>query len=409
MTSNRVLIVEENSMVPLDRRVWYEATTLRDAGWQVVVICPGYRDAHVGPGTLKSDDQPEDLDGVTVYRYPLTFAEHGIASYLGEYFSAFVSIARLSWRVWRKGHFDIIHICNPPDIFFPIGLFYRFLGAKFVFDHHDLFSESVAWRYRGLSGRLLYIVARVAEYLTLRSANAVIVTNESYRRIALERTDVSEEKVIVVRNGPKADEFVPLDPVPDLKRGFPYLACFVGLMGEEDGIANLVEIIRHTVCELKRQDILFVLIGDGPERETALDRIQTLGLERFVEMPGLILDDNVLRKYMSTADVFLSPEPWTPMNAKSTFIKIGEYMIMGKPTVAFDLEESRYTAKNAAVLVRPGNIPEFSQAVSDLLDDPERRNRMGKYGQQRARDYLAWEHQSKHLLQVYRMALGQVD
>ena len=110
MASNKVLIVEENSMVPLDRRVWYEATTLRDAGWQVVVICPGYRDTRTGPGALKSADQPKDLDGVTVYRYPLTFAEHGILSYLGEYVSAFVSIARLSWRVWRKGRFGIIHI-----------------------------------------------------------------------------------------------------------------------------------------------------------------------------------------------------------------------------------------------------------------------------------------------------------
>src|ERR1035441_3625765 len=144
----RVLIIVENNWVPIDRRVWYEATTLRDAGWQVIVICPDAKGAHAGRGIDRQRRPKEEiLEGINVYRFPLTFAERGIASYIREYFTAFIYIAWLSWKVWRRHGFDILHVCNPPDIFFPLGLFYRLLGARFVFDHHDLFPEFVAFRY----------------------------------------------------------------------------------------------------------------------------------------------------------------------------------------------------------------------------------------------------------------------
>jgi glycosyltransferase involved in cell wall biosynthesis len=405
--TRKVLIVEENSYPPFDIRVWYEATALRDAGWQVTVICPAATGVHADKETSGVTGTPENLDGVTVYRFPLTFAEGSVFSYLVEYLSAFASIVWLSWRVWRDGRFDIIHFCNPPDIFFPIGLLYRLLGARVVFDHHDLFPEFVTWRYHGLLGRLLYVIARVTEYLSLRSANAVISTNQSYRRIAMERGGISEDRVLVVRNGPKINEFVPVEPVPALKRGFPYLVCYAGVMGHEDGVLELLTSIRYIVHDLGRRDILFVLLGDGAVRSQALDNVAAWGLETVVDMPGMIQDRLLLRRYMCTADVLLSPEPLTPLNVHSTFIKVGEYMAMGKPTVAYDLDGTRHTAGRAAVYVEPGNIQEFGQAIVTLLDDPERRQRMGDIGRQRILNHLGWEHQQQNLFRAYAIALAE--
>jgi len=401
----RVLIIVENSWVPIDRRVWYEATTLRDAGWQVIVICPDAKGAHAGRGIDRQRRPKEEiLEGINVYRFPLTFAERGIASYIREYFTAFIYIAWLSWKVWRRHGFDILHVCNPPDIFFPLGLFYRLLGASFVFDHHDLFPENVVWRYPKLSGRLMYLLARIAEYLSFRSANAVIATNESYRRIAIERGGVPAGRVITVRNGPKIDAFVPVEPVVALKRGFPFMVCFVGIMGDEDGVLQMLDVVRHIIGELGRQDILFVLIGDGASRPRALADIAAEGLDRVVDMPGMIRDDLRLRQYMSTADVFVSPEPLTPMNTRSTFIKIGEYMAIGKPIVAFDLCETRYTAQDAACYVSPGDLRGFGEAIVDLLDDPERSRQIGIKGRQRILGELGWEHQSQNLFRAYALA-----
>jgi len=400
----RAIIAEENSTVPLDIRVWYEATTLRDAGWDVVTVCPVGSYGLLGGAASNTKGAPEILEGVGIYRFPLNQAERGAFSYLGEYATAFVSIARVCWRIWRKGRFDIIQFCNPPDIFFPIALFFRALGARVIFDHHDLFPELVAGRFPGFAGRILYALARASEYLTFRAANVVISTNESYRQIAVKRGRVPRDRTVIVRNGPKIGQFVPVEADPAIRRGFPFLVCYAGVMGPEDGIPELVAAIRYIIQEEGRRDILFVLLGDGAARSQALATVKAWNLEAFVDMPGMIRDKAVVRRYLSTADVLLSPEPLTPLNNRSTFVKVGEYMAMGKPVVAFDLAETRITAEGAAVYVEPGDVRGFGRAVLMLLDDPERRKRMGEIGRQRVLGQLGWEHQEQSLLQAYELA-----
>lgn len=406
MTGDKtVLIVEENSSVPLDKRVWYEATTLRDAGWQVAVICPA---SSRTPGGKHIDTTrvPEILEGIKIYRFPTSEAWRGILSYLREYLTAFFAIAGISWRVWRERRFDVIHFCNPPDIFSPIALFYRLLGASVVFDHHDLFPELVLWRYHGLASRVFYAGARVGEYLSFHSANVVISTNESYRRVALGRGQVSPERVVVVRNGPKREQFIPVEPVPGMKRGFPHMVAFAGVMGPEDGVDELLQSIRYIVCDLGRRDILFVLLGDGSARAQAQANVKAWEVEGFVDFPGMIRDDVLLRQYLCTADVLLSPEPLTPLNLCSTFIKVGEYMALGKPIVAYELPETRHTAQDAAVYIQPGDTQAFGQAILALLDDLPRRQNMGEIGQKRIAEYLSWEYQKGELLRAYAIALS---
>jgi glycosyltransferase involved in cell wall biosynthesis len=401
----RALIIEENSSVPIDKRVWYEATTLRDAGWDVSVVCPTELNSSDSKGTQRMYTL-EILEGVRVYRFPLVRSQ-GVLGYLREYLSAFWSIAHVSSHVWRELRFDVIHFCNPPDLFSPIAMFYRLLGVSVVFDHHDLFPELVLWRYHGLVAHVLYAIARLGEYLTFRSANAVISTNESYRRIALERGKVPPERIVVVRNGPKKDQFVPVDPVPSLKRGFSYMVAYAGVMGPEDGVTELLQSIRFLVHNLGRRDILFALLGDGALRARAQADIVSWGLEDVVNFPGMIRDDVLLRQYLCTADVLVSPEPLTPLNMRSTFIKVGEYMALGKPIVAYELPETQCTAQDAAIYIKPGDTQAFGRAILTLLNDKKRRRDMGELGRKRVVECLSWEHQQGELLRAYTIARGE--
>jgi glycosyltransferase involved in cell wall biosynthesis len=86
-------------------------------------------------------------------------------------------------------------------------------------------------------------------------------------------------------------------------------------------------------------------------------------------------------------------------------VKISEYMAMARPIVSFDLAESRFGAKEAAVFARSGDHAGFARLVSDLLDDPERRAAMGAYGRARVESLLAWEYQERSLLAAYRRAV----
>lgn len=403
MRPGHVLFIIENNWVPVDRRVWYEATTLRDAGWNVSIICPYDIDGSQYENNNRTIR--ETVDGVDVFRFPLKFAKSGIKNYIYEYISAFINIAYLSLKARIRSNFDIIHLSNPPDLFFPIGLFYRILGGKFVFDHHDLFPEMVLGRYNGVSGKIFYFVARIFEFLSLHSANIVLASNDSYKKIDQDRSKLAENKVIVVRNGPKIQEFTSTDPVEELRNGYRYLVCFVGIMGEDDGLRGLVESIRYIIKDLGRTDIFFAIVGDGPSRSEVSKNISRWGLERFVDLPGMIMDDFKLRQYISSSDLCVSPEPPTPLNKYSTFIKVGEYMALGKPIVAYDLEETRNTAGGAAVYIHPGDIEAFGNAVVHLLDDPKRRRLMGTVGKQRIKKQFSWEHQQTNLIRAYQQLM----
>ena len=164
----RVLIIVENLPVPFDRRVWSEATTLRDAGHTVSVICPkspNYPQAH------------EVIDGIAIYRHPLPVEARGAAAYFIEYPIALLWEFLLALRIWRRHGFDVIHACNPPDLIFLIGLVLKiFAGKSFVFDHHDASPEVYEAKF-GRRGFLWHLL-RLAEKLTFKTADIAIATNE---------------------------------------------------------------------------------------------------------------------------------------------------------------------------------------------------------------------------------------
>lgn len=394
-----VLIIVENQPYFTDTRVKSEAAALREAGWRVHVICPD-----VSPGSRGERPpryQTRELDGVMVRSYRTDFAERGLVGYLKEYLGSLFHITRLSLRIFRSDGFSVVHLCNPPDILFLIGGFYKLLGRKVIFDHHDLFPEMILSRHQGLARRVLYRASRVLEFLTFRTADAVLSTNRSYRDIAVGRGRVREDDVFVVRNGPRAGEIVPLAPEPTLKKGFPFMACYAGIMGLEDGVLELMQVIRHIVVERRRTDILFCLLGDGAAWNEAAERARVWGIQGAVDMPGMVLDRALFCRYLSTADIMLAPELSNPHNNKSTFIKIAEYMAMEKPIVAYDLVETRFTAGDAAAYVRSGDADAYATAIVTLLDDPARRASMGRIGSDRVKTRFQWEHQKEHLLRAY--------
>lgn len=131
--SPSVLIIVENLTVPLDRRVWQEARTLREAGYTVSVICP-----RGGKYTASY----EVLEGIHVFRHPLPFEADGALGYALEYSCALFWEFVLSVRAYFKVGFDVIQACNPPDLIFLVAGFWKHLfGKPFVFDHHDINPE----------------------------------------------------------------------------------------------------------------------------------------------------------------------------------------------------------------------------------------------------------------------------
>lgn len=385
----RVLIIVENLPVPFDRRVWQEATTLQQAGYQVSIICPkskGYERGH------------EVIDGIYIYRHSLPIEASGALGYAMEYTWALFWWFFLAWRVLLSRGFDVIHACNPPDTIFLVGGFFKLFGKKFIFDHHDINPEL----YEAKFGRrdLFYKLLVALERWTFRTADVSIATNESYKRIAIERGGKRPERVFVVRSGPDLRRLKIIPPVPELKKGRRYLVGYVGTMGKQEGIDYLLRAAQHIVRDLKRTDIHFGLVGGGTELEEMKTYAQSLGVGEYVTFTGRVPDQQML-EMLNTADVCVNPDVANEMNDKSTMNKIMEYMALGKPIVQFDLTEGRYSAREASLYAEKNDERDLARKILQLLDDPGLRTKMGRFGRSRVESELEWKYEVPKLLAAY--------
>ena len=387
--ARRILIIVENLPVPFDRRVWNEATTLVQAGYEVSVICP------VGSGALA---RREIIDGVHIYRHPL-FEARTMYFYFVEYGVSLFWEFLLAFRVYFERGFDVIHACNPPDLIFLVGGFFKlFFGKKFVFDHHDINPELFEAKFGKTN--FLYRIIVALERWTFAISDISIATNNSYRAIATGRGRMKPDRVFVVRSGPNLERLKILPPDPSLKKGRTYCVGYVGVMGAQEGLSYLLEAARYIIHDLKRSDIQFCIAGGGPELERLKALAVALDVAEYVTFTGRISDEQLL-KILNTADVCVNPDECNDMNDKSTMNKIMEYMTLAKPIVQFDLTEGRFTAQEASLYARLNDPVDFADKILELLADEERRKRLGEFGRKRVLEHLAWPHEAPKLLEAY--------
>jgi glycosyltransferase involved in cell wall biosynthesis len=385
----RVLIIVQNLPLPFDRRVWQEATELAANGYTVSVICPK------GKGYEKSY---ELMNNVHIHRHPLPFEANGVFGYLLEYSVSLLFEFLLAFKILCTRGFDVIHACNPPDNIFLIGGFFKLFRKKFLFDHHDINPEL----YEAKFGRrdLFYKLMLLWERLTFMAADVSIATNNSYREIALTRGKMDPDKVFVVRSGPSLERMKIIPPVPELKRGRPFLIGYVGVMGKQEGIEYLIEVARILVHDTKRNDVHFALVGGGPALEDMKQLAEQKQVAEYMTFTGRA-PDRVLLEVLNTSDICVNPDEVNPMNDKSTMNKIMEYMALGKPIIQFDVTEGRFSAGPASLYAKANDAKAMADAVVYLLDRPALRAQMGRQGRLRVEEELAWPYEAPKLLAAY--------
>jgi glycosyltransferase involved in cell wall biosynthesis len=396
MRKNRsILIIIQNLTVPIDRRVWQEATSLRRHGFGVAIICPkmgAYTEAY------------ERLEDVDIYRYPLIYeADKSVAGFFVEFVYCWLATLCLALKAYAHRPFHAVHACNPPDTFFALAWLFRPLGVKFVFDHHDLCPELTLAKGHARTS-LAYRAMLMLERMTLRSADAVIAPNESHRAMEMARGPVPDARITVVRSGPRRGWADVNSPHPELKRGFRHMVVYLGTMGAQDGVDHLLRAIQ-TYRTIAPDDTLFVFVGGGPDQPHMKALAIHLGLEPVVHFTGRIPDEE-LCSYLSTADVGVDPDPITEFNNLCTMNKIVEYMAFGLPIVAFDLLEHRRSAESAAVYVGNDDAA-LGHAIRDLVLDPERRETMSRFARTRFLETLAWENSERQLIAGYEQLLDR--
>jgi len=388
----RVLIVVENLPVPFDRRVWQEACALRDAGHAVTVICPQMR------GYTQAE---EVLEGIQIYRHWISGEAKSLRGFISEYASALWGELCCALKAWKRGGFDVIHLCNPPDLLFLVALpFKLFGGVKVIFDVHDLWPEMFEAKF-GKRG-LMYWAVRCAERCTLALADVVIATYQSVLRAVKERGKLHDDCAFIVRTAPNRMNTAAA-PDDTLRAGKKHLVGYIGVMGSADGVDYLVQAAKHIIHTRKRSDVQFLLMGSGPEHAELLTLRDQFGLQDHISMPGRVSDEFLCRA-LRTIDLGVACDPINAYNDHCTMNKVLEYMTFAKPMVMFGTVEGRFSAGEGAAYIRENSAELLGAAILELLDDAPRRKAIAAAGHARLTQELNWERSVVQLLAAYQKA-----
>jgi glycosyltransferase involved in cell wall biosynthesis len=388
-----VLIALQNEPYPYDRRVRQEAEALTAAG-HTVTVC--------GPTGFGFDAPREMIDGVRVLRHPQPRPGRGVISYLVEYAASLWGIRRLIRLAASEARVDAAIVCSPPDLLILPTLFLRRTGSALIFDHHDLSPElfEVKFGKRAVFQRAVLLAERFA----LRHADVVIATNDTYADLERRRGPIEDQRIFVVRNGPDPNRIYPVPACPELKQGHEELICWVGLMSKQEGLHHLLDAAEHLVRRKGRKTVGFAIVGAGDARDDLIAETARRQMSAHIHFPGRA-DDELVRAYMSTADVCVGVDEPNPMNDASTMTKIVEYMLMGRPIVQFPLTETARVCGDACLYARPGDPVHLAEQIEELLDNPSESTRLGALARQRALAGLLWPQQVPSLLDAVATAV----
>jgi glycosyltransferase involved in cell wall biosynthesis len=388
------VIVVENLPVPFDRRVWQEAQALRDDGWHVSVICP-LNAQHLQPF--------EHLDGIDIYRHSLPLEGRGMMGIMVEYAVALFHETRLLLKIARHRGFDVIQVCNPPDILFLNTLPYRLLGKRVVFDHHDVCPELFAAKFKGdgLLHRTLQALLRTAEKLTMQCADLVIAANETYRELAIHRGGKSPDDVVTVYSPPDRSRMRRVEPNAALRGKSRLVLGYLGIIGDQDGVDHLVRMVGHLIRDHGHDDISAVVVGDGPALASVRELARNLELSDRITFTGYLRGDELLAA-LSTFDIGIIPDPVNPYNDKISMNKVFEYSALGIPSVAYPLFETRRLLENIGAFSEDDTPQGLTRACLTLIEDDKARLKLGRAAKTLADKRFDWAREREKYVAAYR-------
>jgi glycosyltransferase involved in cell wall biosynthesis len=371
---------------PRDFRVRREARALRDAGWEIEIVC------------LRKPGQParERVDQLDVTR--LAVRRHRgspLPVYLAEYLAFTAAAGALVAARQLSRHYDIVHVHAPPDFLIAAGLAAKLKGAKLVLDIHDLTPELYGSRFKSKGGLAARSGMRFVERGACELADRVITVTEAFADL-LKKRGIAESKIVVVRNSPDPTAFDPRSRTPGEDGEF--VIMHHGTLVRRYGIDLLVEAFGEMAHKAPRTRLH--VYGEGDWLPYLKARAAELGLADKIVFFGEVAQEEVARA-LARADLCVVPNRSDDFTDLLLPTKLLEALHMGCPTIS---SATRVIAENFAdggvLLVPPGDVAALSSAMLQLATDPEKRSNLAAAGREQILRF-AWEQEKQKLLDLY--------
>lgn len=323
---------------------------------------------------LAREGQPafEVIQGVHVYRIQKrVIDETGPFSYLIKLLLFFLRSAWFLAVRHLRNPYQLIHVHSVPDFEVFATIVPRLLGARVILDIHDIVPEFYASKFNVGHGSLVFRLLVLMEKLSIAYSNHVIIANHLWYE-KLVRRSVRAEKCTAIINYPDPTIFTPRSPDP--RRTNEFVMCYPGTLSWHQGVDLAVEAVD--ALRDKAPQLRLLLIGDGPERENLKRMIRERHLEDRITLAGMIPLEQVAVT-MANVDLGVVPKRRDSFGNEAFSTKIMEFMAMAVPVLAARTRVDEYYFNDQLVqFFESGNAHDLAAHILELMEQPERRNRL---------------------------------
>jgi len=270
------------------------------------------------------------------------------------------------------------------------------------------YNGSFPWVIRQWTKRRLVhegLVTRV-ELLNLQTADLVIVVSNGLRDELVGR-GVSPERILVNPNGVDPDRYSPTINGSPVRRRYGLekrlVIGFIGTFGPWHGAEVLAEAFARLLffSPAYRDRARLLLIGEGPTLEATRERLRQAGALDSVVFTGRVPQDEG-PAHLAACDILASPHVPNPDGSPffGSPTKLFEYMAMGRGIVASRIEQVAEVLKHdsTAWLVPPADPEALAEGLRVLVDDPERRGRLGSAARVEVIARYTWREHTRRII-----------
>jgi len=237
------------------------------------------------------------------------------------------------------------------------------------------------------------------EKLNIKFADLIVVVSKILRE-ELVKTGINKNKIVFYPNCVDSNKFNPERFRNNSQVRDKYnlanktIIGFVGTFGAWHGVDILAQSIKKIIDKSRNKNLHFLIIGDGLLKPKLLEIIKKDKVEQHTTLTGIVPQEQAPR-YLAACDILVSPHVPNPDGSKffGSPTKLFEYMAMGKPIVASDLDQigDILDDRKTALLAQPGNVEDFSNKVIELLNDSKLFDTLGKNARQEVINKYTWK------------------